>query len=172
MSANIHIRFYRDSDAASVLSLFLEVNRKLAPPDMNDAFQAYVEQSIDEEIGRIPQYYSERGGGFWVAEAYVGIIGMFGLEKADEDAMELRRMYVAPAWRKRGIARQMLAYAEDECRQRGMGALHLSTSELQQAALNLYQQAGYVQQSDATEQRPSNKTVGQGIRRYQFAKTL
>lgn len=30
--------------------------------------------------------------------------------------MELRRMYVHPDVRRRGIARQMLRFAEDECR--------------------------------------------------------
>ena len=34
---------------------------------MHDAFEAYIARSMTEEIGRIADYYGERGGGFWVA---------------------------------------------------------------------------------------------------------
>ena len=48
------------------------------------------------------------------------------------EAMELRRMYVAPTLRRRGIVRLMLAAAEAECRRRGFHRLELSTSEIVQ----------------------------------------
>jgi GNAT superfamily N-acetyltransferase len=86
--------------------------------------------------------------------------------------MELRRMYVDPAERRAGIARQMLKFAEEECRRRGIPRLELSTSELQYAALALYRQAGYLLLREEVAETASNKTVGGGIRRYYFAKTL
>jgi GNAT superfamily N-acetyltransferase len=57
--------------------------------------------------------------------------------------MELRRMYVDPAFRRLGIARKMLAFAEDECRRRGRPRMDLSTSELQEDALRLDRNSGY-----------------------------
>jgi len=48
----------------------------------------------------------------------------------------------------------------------------LSTSELQHAALALYRQAGYFLLREEVAETASNKTVGGGIRRYYFAKTL
>ena len=53
-------------------------------------------------------------------------------------------MYVDPAARRAGIARQMLQFAEEECRRRGILRLELSTSELQYADLSLYRQAEYL----------------------------
>ena len=52
-------------------------------------------------------------------------------------------MYVDARARRRGIARQMLQFAEDECRRLKVFKLELSTSELQSAALALYRNAGY-----------------------------
>ena len=48
----------------------------------------------------------------------------------------------------------------------------MSTSELQHAALALYRQAGYLLLREEVAETASNKTVGGGIRRYYFAKTL
>jgi len=86
--------------------------------------------------------------------------------------MELRRMYVDPLARRRGIARQMLQSAEAECRRRGITRLTLSTAEIQTAALALYKAAGYRLLGEEIAETASNKTIGSGIRRYYFEKTL
>jgi len=168
----IRIRPFVEGDAPQVRALFIAVNRLLAPPDLRDAFEAYFTRSLAEEIDRIDVYYGAREGGFWVAHSGDLIVGTFGLERAEGQAMELRRMYVDPAARRAGIARQMLQFAEEECRRRDIPRLELSTSELQQAALALYRQAGYLLLREEVVETASNKTVGGGIRRYYFAKTL
>lgn len=81
-------------------------------------------------------------------------------------------MYVAPAARRRGIARKMLAFAEQECRHRDRLQLQLSTSELQEDALALYRNAGYENVREEIADASSNKTLGGGIRRYHFTKRL
>lgn len=168
----ISIRPFRAEDAAAVRDLFIRVNRLLAPAEMKEAFEAYIQRSLEEEMGRLAEYYSERNGGFWVAVDDRGLIGMFGLEPSGEQAMELRRMYVDPQCRKRGIAREMLRFAEDECRRRNRPTMHLSTSELQPAALALYRNSEYVLVREEIATDASNKTLGGGIRRYHFTKAL
>ncbi len=172
MNKDVQIRLFAAEDAVAVSDLFVRVNRLLAPPGLADAFEAYIARSMAEEIGRVTDYYEERRGGFWVAIAEGRIAGMFGLEPAGEGALELRRMYVDPIFRRRGIARKMLAFAEDECRRRGRPRMDLSTSELQEGALRLYRNSGYtlVREEIAAEQ--SNKTLGGGIRRYYFTRAL
>jgi putative acetyltransferase len=81
-------------------------------------------------------------------------------------------MYVAPELRRRGIAAAMLAFAEEECARRGFTTLELSTSELQREALAFYRQAGYVLEREEVAAAASNKTIGGGIRRFYFSKTL
>jgi GNAT superfamily N-acetyltransferase len=168
----IKIRGFSPGDEAAVRELFVRVNRLLAPPDMKDAFEAYIAQSLKEEIDRVADYYRERAGGFWVAVGGQRIVGTFGLESSGDEAMELRRMYVDPDVRRRGIARRMLYFAEQECRRRGRQRMELSTSELQQEALSLYRNAGYTLAREEFAVAASNKTVGGGIRRYHFSKML
>lgn len=172
MNAEVTIRPFREEDASHVRELFISVNRPLSPPHMRDAFEAYIARSLTEEINRVAAYYGERGGGFWVALKDEKIVGMFGLEPAAVDAMELRRMYVDPSARRGGIARSMLQFAEAECRRLHVRKLELSTSELQPAALELYRHAGYRLLSEAVAEQASNKTLGGGIRRYYFEKML
>ena len=169
---SIDIRPFRATDRDAVRDLFIRVNRSIAPVPLREKFEAYIARALVEEIDRIADYYGERNGGFWVAEGGGAIVGMFGLEPDGPDAMELRRMYVAPEARRRGIARRMLAFAEDEARRRSMQSLTLSTSELQSEALALYRAAGYQLQKEEIAQTASNKTLGGGIRRYHFDKTL
>jgi GNAT superfamily N-acetyltransferase len=168
----VTIRPFTERDAAQVRELFITVNRLLSPPHLREAFEAYIERALVEEIDRIPAYYSERDGGFWVAVKRDKVVGTFGLERASDDAMELRRMYVDPLARRRGIGRQMLQSAEDECRRRNVSRLALSTAEMQQAALALYRNAGYRLVHEETVEALSNKTVGSGIRRSYLEKIL
>jgi GNAT superfamily N-acetyltransferase len=172
MGGEIEIRAFAPGDAAGVRDLFIRVNRLLAPPDMKDAFEAYIAGALKDEIDRIADYYRERDGGFWVAADGGKIVGTFGLEASGDDAMELRRMYVDPDLRRRGIARRMLHLAEGECRRRGRPRMNLSTSELQREALSLYRSAGYELVREEVAVAASNKTIGSGIRRYHFSKIL
>jgi GNAT superfamily N-acetyltransferase len=65
------------------------------------------------------------------------------LRALDDQAVELKRMYVVPAARRRGLARAVLARLEDEARARGFTIARLETGELQHEAINLYASAGY-----------------------------
>ena len=71
-----------------------------------------------------------------------------------------------------GIARQMLRFAEDECRRRKIFRLELSTSELQEAALSFYRNSGYRLMREDFVEIGSNKTVEAGLRRFYFEKYL
>jgi len=168
----MEIRDFSPDDAAAVRELFIRVNRLLAAADTQERFEIYIARSLTEEIDRISDYYSERRGGFWVAADGRKIAGMFGLEPSSEEAMELRRMYVDPDLRRRGIARRMLDFAEQECRRRKRRRMNLSTSELQREALAFYQDAGYELVREEVAVVGSNKTLGGGIRRYHFTKAL
>jgi GNAT superfamily N-acetyltransferase len=168
----ITIRPFTEPDALQVRDLFITINRALSPPTLRDAFEGYIAWALAHEIDRISAYYGERDGGFWVAISGEKVVGTFGLERASVDAMELRRMYVEPSVRRKGIGRAMLLFAEDECRRRNVDRLVLSTAEIQTAAIALYRNAGYKLLGIETADMLSNKTVGAGLRRYFFEKAL
>ena len=172
MESAIEIRPFKTENAVQVRDLFIRVNRLLAPPEMKQAFEGYIETSLREEIDQIDFYYGRKQGGFWVAVEESKVVGMFGLEPASTEAMELRRMYVDPDARRRGIARKMLGFAEAECRRRNLRRMELSTSELQGDALSLYRNSGYQLVREEIAVAASNKTLGGGIRRFHFTKLL
>jgi GNAT superfamily N-acetyltransferase len=168
----ITIREFSEGDAPLVRELFIATNRLLSPPKLRDAFEAYIERALAEEIDRIADYYREHDGGFWVALAGARLVGTFGLERAAADAMELRRMYVDAACRRAGIGRRLLQHAEAECRRRGIARLVLSTAAIQEAAVALYRGAGYRLVREEIAEMASNKTVGSGLHRFHFEKIL
>jgi len=165
------IRRYCDGDHASVRDLFIRINRELATPALRDAFESYMAVSLRDEIDRLAAYYTERQGAFFVVYDGDRLAGVFGLERLGAEAAELRRMYVDAAYRRRGLARMMLEYAEQACRDAGTRVLTLSTSELQQAALAFYRASRYRLLREEAGAPQSNKTVG-NIRRYHFEKGL
>jgi GNAT superfamily N-acetyltransferase len=166
------IRRYAPDDHAAVRDLFIRVNRELAPPDMREAFEGYVERSLREEIDQLSDYYAVKQGAFFVAHVGDLLAGMFGLEGLGTASAELRRMYVEKTHRGSGLARAMLAHAEQACREAGTVVLALSTSELQPAALAFYRKSGYRLVREETAAAQSNKTIGGNVRRFYFEKRL
>ncbi|MFI5895556.1 GNAT family N-acetyltransferase [Actinoplanes sp. NPDC051513] len=66
-------------------------------------------------------------------------------QAVDDRVVELKRMYVRPAFRGRGIARQMIVAIEEEALAAGRPVIRLETGDYLPAAIALYQSAGYRQ---------------------------
>ena len=67
-----------------------------------------------------------------------------GLRRLSEAVAEIKRMYVRPAARSRGVARALLVALEDEAVSLGYTAARLDTGPKQVHGLALYRSAGYV----------------------------
>lgn len=70
-------------------------------------------------------------------------VGCGALRPLEPGAGELKRMYVVPAARGRGISRLLLVALEAEAAARGWTTLRLETGTRQPAAVGLYTAAGY-----------------------------
>jgi GNAT superfamily N-acetyltransferase len=70
-------------------------------------------------------------------------VGCGALRALGGDVAEVKRMYVAPAARGRGLSRLLLAGLEDAARSRGWTTLRLETGPRQPEAIALYEGAGY-----------------------------
>jgi GNAT superfamily N-acetyltransferase len=68
-----------------------------------------------------------------------------GIKRIAPDAAEIKRMYVVPAARRRGVARALLRTLEDAARERGYAFVRLDTGPLQQGAMHLYATEGYTE---------------------------
>lgn len=172
MNLKFSVRQFTEEDSADVVTIFRAINRQLAPDAMKAQFEAYIVLSVEDEIGRIPAYYFDRGGNFWVATEEQTLVAMCGVERINSVTAELRRMYVIPPVRGQGIARALLATLEEWCRLQGYLILTLSTSELQGPALGLYKSAGFQLCRKESAEKMTNKTVGGGIIRYYMKKRI
>ena len=161
------IRPYRPDDQASVESIFIEWNRHIAGPDNTAAFDTYIRRALDEEILRIPEFYQQvSGSGFWVADLAGTVVGMAGIERLNDDEAEVRRMYVDADYRRRGIGVRLLSHLEDFCVEEGYRRILLSTSEIQEAALALYQAQGYRLVREEVAEQQTNRTVAAASRGF------
>jgi putative acetyltransferase len=82
---------------------------------------------------------------YLVAVADGEAVACVALQPTPDDAAtgEVKRMYVAPAARGRGLARALLRAVEDLAREMGYRRLRRATGDKQPAAIALYESSGY-----------------------------
>jgi GNAT superfamily N-acetyltransferase len=66
-----------------------------------------------------------------------------GLRRHATAEVEVKRMYVAPHARRRGLARLVLSALEDRARALGAVRIVLETGQMQPEAISLYETSGY-----------------------------
>lgn len=80
---------------------------------------------------------------FYVAFDDGRAVGCGGLRGIDGTHGELKRMYLDPAYRGTGVARELLRFLEADARDRGWERLVLETGDRMQAAQRFYTREGF-----------------------------
>ena len=164
---------YDETYFAEVSALWSRINRELAPADMREQFEQYIENSINDELAQADKAYPQgEGSALWIVRQAGTIIGTFGVQRVTGTDVELRRMYIDSQYRGQGLSRRMLTHAEEHARQQGFHRMILSTAELQEAAVKFYDKSGYELTKIETAGAMSNKTVGNNVRRRHYQKIL
>jgi GNAT superfamily N-acetyltransferase len=88
---------------------------------------------------------SPPGGGFWVAHdaASGALVCCGGVKDLGDGVCEIKRMFVAPAFRGQGVAGRLLGFLEQRARAAGHRVARLDTGPSQPHAQRLYEGAGY-----------------------------
>lgn len=96
-----------------------------------------IRRATPKDLGRIEQLLVESGlptagvtdalDGFFIAEHGDALVGVAGVEDCGEHGL-LRSTAVAPAWRSRGLGRQLVERAIAESEGKGLRALYLLTT--------------------------------------------
>jgi len=79
----------------------------------------------------------------WIAEEGGAVIGAVALRDVGDGAVELKRMYLRPDARGRGLGKQLLGIALDWARANDKRTVRLDTSERMVAAQHLYEAHGF-----------------------------
>jgi putative acetyltransferase len=124
--------------------------------------------------GEAPYYrtiatsFASWGGRFWVAEQAGRVVGSIGLAPGGAaDEVELRMLYVARPYRRRGLARRLVALFDGEARARGARSVTLWSDTRFAEAHAFYEQLGYTRAPHTRELHDLSHTV-----EYNFTKTL
>ncbi len=123
-------------DMATVRDLFVEYAAWL---DFDLCFQGF-----DRELASLPGKYAPPGGGLWLAYVAGEPAGVVGLRPLDEEAAELKRLWIRPAFRGHRLGRRLTETAIGSARSAGYRALRLDTiGGLMAEARRLYESLGF-----------------------------
>jgi GNAT superfamily N-acetyltransferase len=90
-----------------------------------------------------PADLSPPGGAFIVVYADGRPVAGGGIKRDEHGVAEIKRMYVVPEARGRGLGRRLLEALEDVARERGYARIRLDTGARQPGARALFEGAGY-----------------------------
>jgi ribosomal protein S18 acetylase RimI-like enzyme len=127
----------RTSDqVAAVRELLLEYQASLG---IDLGFQGFA-----HELETLPGDYAPPGGELFVATAGEAVLGCIALRRLAPNRCEMKRLYVRPAGRGRGVGRAQAAAAIDRARVLGYAQMLLDTLPTQGAAQAMYEGLGFV----------------------------
>jgi GNAT superfamily N-acetyltransferase len=110
---------------------------------IQDVAQMYGRIDVPGAPSATPADMAPPGGAFVVLfDDDVPVAGG-GLKRLDGEACEIKRMYVVPEARGRGLGRALLEALESEARRLGYRLARLDTGPQQPGAQRMYETAGY-----------------------------
>ena len=99
--------------------------------------------STAAKLAALPAPYVPPAGGIWLAWDGAEAAGCVALHALTPEIAEVKRMYVRPASRGRGIARELGERVITEARELGYARLRLGTLTTMLAAQSLYASLGF-----------------------------
>jgi len=89
------------------------------------------------------EHFRPPDGSFLLVTSARVPIGCGGIHRFDETTSEIKRMWIDPAWRGRGLGRRLLDALEGVARESGHRRIVLDTNESLIEAIAMYERAGY-----------------------------
>jgi ribosomal protein S18 acetylase RimI-like enzyme len=102
-------------------------------------------QGFDAEIAVLPGCYAPPGGALLVALVGDDVAGCVAVRPFADDLCEMKRLYLRPAFRCRGVGRRLAAAAIDAARAAGHARMRLDTVPSMIAAIAMYRALGFVE---------------------------
>jgi putative acetyltransferase len=109
----------------------------------------------DEDVEKVEEFYVQTGGEFWVIEwddQIVGTAAYYPIQRGN-NAVEIRKMYLIPDVRGKGLGKFLLKELENKIKSQGFKEIYLETATVLKEAVKLYESCGYQQTTGVETQR-------------------
>ena len=112
------------------------------------SLDAFIKESLKSDLLNIDKYYNGKNGRFWVAinenDEICGHIGLDASLLNKNGSVELRRCSVDAKYRKHGIGKLLVEHLLDKAKSEyKANHIFLTTTNMQFAAINLYEKCGF-----------------------------
>jgi putative acetyltransferase len=125
----------RPSDIGAVRALFVEYARSL---QFSLCFQ-----NFEQELATLPGAYAAPKGHILLAESDGRALGVVALRPFDDRTCEMKRLYVRPEARGRGLGERLARAIMAEGARIGYATIRLDTHESMLEAIGLYRALGF-----------------------------
>ena len=102
-------------------------------------------QDFEQELAFLPGKYSEPEGRLYLAYDCGVAIGCIALRPFEEHIAEVKRLYVKPAHRRKGVSKSLTKKIIEDARKMGYQRLVLDTLNTMTSAMHLYKTLGFVE---------------------------
>ena len=125
-----------------IKSLFTEYTQYLVENDSK--FKEYLEiQKYDNEIDNLEDKYGMPWGRLYIAFYENQVAGCIALRKLNETECEMKRLYVKPEFRNKGIAKMLVEKVVSDSKEIGYSGMLLDTLPFLQTAIKMYRKMGF-----------------------------
>ena len=131
-------RKYRDDMIFCFLSAMDAMGRNYAP-------EKWSKPILKEDLLAIERNYLERGDVFYLAiDAGDRVVGMAGSQTASPGDLWLKRLFVKPEWKGRGVGSKLLAAVEEHAAEKGIRTIHTRFANWYREAARFYPAKGFI----------------------------
>ena len=111
-----------------------------------DAISAGYPPRLSEDLLDIQKNYFDKGDMFWIAlDGNDRVIGMIGTSTVSVSDMWLKRLFIKPTHKRKGLGSALLATAEEYAKSKGIINIHTRFAEWYKEASVFYPAKGFIE---------------------------